>query len=277
LATGHYARIDRGEPALGPLLRVAADPAKDQSYALCALSPRALERLRFPLGELTKPQVRALAQRAGLPVAHRPDSQDLCFLAGTRRDDFLARHGGLGARVGPVVDRAGRRLGEHRGVHTVTVGQRRGITGRGGEIGRAGGQVALGGDGDAGRGASAGRGGGGDGAPGRGLNGAGEPLYVLDSDVAANTVTVGPRPALLSASVGVREVTLHRDGARVNAIKVRYRGARLPCRIADPPPAGRVASVRALLAEPAERTAPGQVACLYEDDRIVGHGVIAGL
>lgn len=265
LATGHYARVERGEPGLGPLLRVAVDMAKDQSYALCALSPRALERLRFPLGELTKPRVRALAERAGLPVAQKPDSQDLCFLAGTRRGDFLARHGGLGAQAGPIVDRAGRRLGEHGGVHTVTVGQRRGIAARGGEAGLG---ARAKGRGETGRGGEDG------GGAGRGLSGAGEPLYVLDSDVAANTVTVGPREALLSESVGVREVTLHRDGARVDAIKVRYRGARMACRIADPPPAGRVASVRALLAEPAERTAPGQVACLYEGELIVGHGTI---
>ena len=102
LATGHYARIDSDEPALGPLLQTAVDPAKDQSYALSALSLHSLERLRFPLGELTKPEVRALAQRAGLPVAGRADSQDLCFLAGTGRTEFLARHGRLGVRSGQI-------------------------------------------------------------------------------------------------------------------------------------------------------------------------------
>ena len=104
LATGHYARTD---PASG-LLRLAADPAKDQAYALAAVSPRALARLRFPLGELTKPDVRALAAEHALPVAATPDSQDLCFLAGTGRSAFLARHGDLGERAGDVVDQAGR-------------------------------------------------------------------------------------------------------------------------------------------------------------------------
>jgi tRNA-specific 2-thiouridylase len=127
LATGHYARVEDG------LLRVAADPAKDQSYMLAALDPASLERLRFPLGDLRKTEVRELAARAGLPVARKPDSQDLCFLAGTGRAAFLARHGGLGERPGPIVDRAGRTLGRHRGQHNFTVGQRRGLGIGGGE------------------------------------------------------------------------------------------------------------------------------------------------
>jgi tRNA-specific 2-thiouridylase len=238
LATGHYARIDRAEPALGPLLQTAVDPAKDQSYALSALSPHSLERLRFPLGELTKPKVRALAERAGLPVARRPDSQDLCFLAGTRRTEFLARHGRLGVRSGPIVDRDGRLLGEHAGVHTITVGQRRGL------------------------------------GSGPGLDRAGEPLYVLATDHASNTVTVGARGDLLTATVRVRDATLHRDGGRVDAIKVRYRGARLRCRLAAPAASGEHQAIAVALLEPAERTAPGQIACLYDGDLIVGHGVI---
>src|SRR5919198_5226173 len=80
LATGHYARVERDDR--GPLVRAAADPAKDQSYMLARLRPEALERLWFPLGGLTKPEVRDIAGRAGLPVASKPESQDLCFLAG---------------------------------------------------------------------------------------------------------------------------------------------------------------------------------------------------
>jgi tRNA-specific 2-thiouridylase len=128
LATGHYARLT-GDG----LLRVAADPAKDQSYMLAALPRESARRMRFPLGELTKPQVRARAEEAGLPVARRPDSQDLCFLAGTGKREFLARHGGLRARPGAIVDRAGRTLGRHRGHTEYTVGQRRGIGLGGGE------------------------------------------------------------------------------------------------------------------------------------------------
>src|SRR5947209_1323313 len=98
LATGHYARVT-GDG----LLRAAADPAKDQAYMLARLSPESIARMRFPLGELTKPEVRALAEEAGLPVARRPDSQDLCFLAGTGRREFLARHGALRERPGGIV------------------------------------------------------------------------------------------------------------------------------------------------------------------------------
>jgi tRNA-specific 2-thiouridylase len=124
LTTGHYAR--RTDDAL---LRLAADPAKDQTYMLAALSRPALARLRFPLGELTKPEVRALAARAGLDVARKPDSQDLCFLAGTGRANFLARHGGMRSRPGDIVDGAGSVVGRHDGHHGFTVGQRRGLGG----------------------------------------------------------------------------------------------------------------------------------------------------
>ncbi|HEV3129433.1 MAG TPA: tRNA 2-thiouridine(34) synthase MnmA [Solirubrobacteraceae bacterium] len=127
LATGHYARQAETEHADGPLLRAAADPAKDQTYMLAALSSKSLARMWFPLGELRKPRVRELAREAGLPVASKVDSQDLCFLAGTDRARFLSRHGGLGDRPGPIVDRGGRELGQHRGQHRYTVGQRRGL------------------------------------------------------------------------------------------------------------------------------------------------------
>ena len=125
LVTGHYARIiDDGE---GPLLAAAADPAKDQSYMLGALPPPVLGRLRFPLAEMEKPAVRALAERHGLAVARRPESQDLCFLAGRGKRSFLREHGGLGDREGRIVDVAGSAVARHRGHHHFTVGQRRGI------------------------------------------------------------------------------------------------------------------------------------------------------
>ncbi|MGO9898251.1 MAG: tRNA 2-thiouridine(34) synthase MnmA [Solirubrobacteraceae bacterium] len=137
LATGHYARVIRdgsegpagaeGAQGAAPLLRTAADPDKDQTYMLAALAPSSLARLRFPLGELTKPQVRELARRAGLPVAGKKDSQDLCFLAGTDRARFLERHGGIIRRPGEIVDRSGTVLALHGGQDAFTVGQRRGI------------------------------------------------------------------------------------------------------------------------------------------------------
>jgi tRNA-specific 2-thiouridylase len=230
LATGHYARVRDG------LLRVAADEGKDQSYALAALSPASLARMRFPLGALTKPRVRELAEQAGLAVARRPDSQDLCFLAGTSHGAFLARHGGLGERPGEILDGDGRVLGSHRGAHTVTIGQRHGL--------------GIGG-------------------------GGGAPVYVVATDARANTVTVGPREQLRTARFGVRDVTLHRDGACVDAVKVRYRGRRVPCRLDGSTRAGAHARVDVLTADPSERTAPGQMACLYADDVVVGYGTIA--
>ena len=122
LATGHYARTTPDG-----LLRAAADPAKDQTYMLAAVSPRTLSRLRFPLGDLTKPQVRALAAEADLPVASKAESQDLCFLAGTGKTAFLARHGDVRDTPGDLVDQAGRVLGRHDGHHRFTVGQRKGL------------------------------------------------------------------------------------------------------------------------------------------------------
>ncbi len=227
LATGHYARVEDG------LLRSAADAAKDQTYMLAALSLESLERMRFPLGELTKPEVRTIAAEAGLPVAGKPDSQDLCFLAGTDRERFLARHGGLSERPGEVVDREGARLGGHRGHHRFTVGQRRGLH--------------LGG---------------------------GEPLYVLETDAERNRVVVGSRADLLTDRVAVRGARLHRPGARVDRIKLRYRAQPLPARLAGAPPAGRHASLTVHLGAAADAAAPGQLACLMDGDLVVGWGTI---
>jgi len=252
LATGHYARVvedppgaaalSDGPPAavppsgLGaaPLLRMALDPAKDQSYVLSGLAPESLARLRFPLGDMHKAQVRELAERAGLAVARKRDSQDLCFLAGTRHGEFLQRHGGLGERLGPIVDRDGTVLGEHAGAHVYTVGQRHGLG------------VA---------------------AP--------EPLYVLATDTHANTVTVGPRDALLAREVAVSEATLHRGGGCVDGVRVRSHGRRFACRVPGELAPGRHARLSIELDGPVERTAPGQIACLYAGDVVVGHGTIA--
>jgi tRNA-specific 2-thiouridylase len=233
LATGHYARTaDTCHPA-GPVLRVAADSAKDQTYMLAALSPDSLKRMRFPLGELSKPEVRQIAARAGLPVAAKPDSQDLCFLAGTDRGRFLARHGNLGDRPGELVDPAGCVLGGHRGQHRFTVGQRRGLG------------VAN-----------------------------GHPLYVLDKDAATNRVTVGPRGALQSTHVRVRAATLHREGTRVDRVKLRYRSKPLAARLLDEPPAGRHSSLAIELSDPVFGAAPGQLASLMDGELIVGWGTI---
>jgi tRNA-specific 2-thiouridylase len=125
LVTGHYARIEYD--AHGPLLAAAADDNKDQTYMLAAVEPRLIERLEFPLGEITKPEVRDRARAAGLAVAEKPESQDLCFLAGIGRDGFLEKHSGKGDEPGPIRDRDGHEIGRHRGAYRFTVGQRRGL------------------------------------------------------------------------------------------------------------------------------------------------------
>ncbi|HEV2075088.1 MAG TPA: tRNA 2-thiouridine(34) synthase MnmA, partial [Thermoleophilaceae bacterium] len=250
LATGHYARIER-DPE-GPLLRVGADPAKDQAYMLARLEPSDLERLWFPLGELEKREVRRLAREAGLPVSEKPESQDLCFLAGTARERFLHRHGGagrdrsalpgdpssdgdrsVGEGGGEIVDRSGQVLGRHGGQERFTVGQRRGIG------------VA---------------------AP--------EPLYVLRKDPARDRVVVGPRSALATTRVAVAGVRLHRPGSAVDRVKLRYRSAPVPCVVSGRPGAGAHDRLVLVLGEPFHGVAPGQTACLMRGEAVVGWATI---
>jgi tRNA-uridine 2-sulfurtransferase len=232
LVTGHYARIV--DDGAGPLLAAASDQAKDQSYMLAALPPAILEKLRFPLTEMSKPEVRDVAARHGLAVARKPESQDLCFLAGQGKRKFLRRHAGLGEREGDVLDRAGKPIGRHQGHHNFTVGQRRGI---------------------------------GVSAP--------EPLYVLATDAASNTVTVGGREDLAARRVRIRDAVLHRDGATVDAVKLRYRAAAVPAAVRAAG-TGRHAKLDVELREAFDAAAPGQAAVLLSGGAIVGHGTIAG-
>jgi tRNA-specific 2-thiouridylase len=232
LVTGHYARIvEDGE---GPLLAAAADAKKDQSYMLAALPPALLERVRFPLTELSKPEVREIAARHDLAVARKPESQDLCFLSGQGKADFLRRHGGLREREGDLLDRAGRAIGRHRGHHNFTVGQRRGI------------RVS-----------------------------AEEPLYVLETDAVANTVTVGTREELEATSVRVRNATLHRDGAQVDAVRLRYRSRPVPAALSATG-TGRHSELEIRLEERFAGVSPGQTAVLLAGETVVGHGTICG-
>ena len=120
LATGHYARIDSG-PA-GPRLMRAADRAKDQSYVLWGIGREALAHTSFPLGELTKKEVRAIAADRGLPVAEREESQDICFIPDGDLASFLSDR-----REGDIVDGSGEKVGTHSGAARYTVGQRRGL------------------------------------------------------------------------------------------------------------------------------------------------------
>jgi tRNA-uridine 2-sulfurtransferase len=223
LATGHYARIVERHDGL--LLARAADPAKDQSYMLAALDPRHLSRVAFPLGDQDKDATRAEAQRAGLAVARRPDSQEACFLAGDDYRAFLGRHG-LEPQEGAIVDAEGNELGRHDGFWRFTPGQRRGI----------------------------------------GLA-ASEPLYVLGSRPATNTLVVGPRESLARTRVEARG-RLYAEVERVEA-KVRYRSSAVAASVV---PTAR--GFRLELDEPAYGVAPGQTAVLYEGDAVVGCGTV---
>jgi tRNA-specific 2-thiouridylase len=229
LVTGHYARIVEDEA--GPLLAEGADPEKDQSYMLAALPTGTISRLSFPLAAMSKPEVREIAERHGLAVAKKPESQDLCFLAGQDKRDFLRRHAGLAEREGEVLDSTGRRLGTHSGHHNFTVGQRRGI-----------GVAAT------------------------------EPLYVTGTDAASNSITVGPRHELGTDRVEVRDAVLHRDGSRVDRVRLRYRSRAVGAAVDEA--AGRHPSMRIDLSEPFEGAAPGQAAVLMSGDTVVGHGTI---
>jgi tRNA-specific 2-thiouridylase len=129
LATGHYARIVHGELAAGVPHRLfrALDAGKDQSYVLYTLTQEQLDFIRFPLGGLTKPEVRTLARAFGLPVADKAESQEICFVGNRSYADFVAEHRPDVTRPGKIVTSDGEEIGEHRGLVHHTVGQRRGI------------------------------------------------------------------------------------------------------------------------------------------------------
>jgi tRNA-uridine 2-sulfurtransferase len=174
--------------------------------------------------------VRALAREAGLPVADKRESQDLCFVAGLGGRAFLQRHGGPRLRrPGEIVDRDGTVLGRHDGQHNFTVGQRRGL-------GLA--------------------------TP--------EPLYVLEKDARANRVVVGPKAALATTRVALEDATLHRPSAEVEAVRLRYHAKPLACcvHVQDD------GSIELELDQSANGVAPGQLACLMRQDRVVGEGTI---
>ncbi|HEV7774383.1 MAG TPA: tRNA 2-thiouridine(34) synthase MnmA [Conexibacter sp.] len=236
LATGHYARVVEADHPDGPLLAAAADAWKDQTYMLAALQPDSLARMRFPLGGITKPEARRLAAEAELPVASKADSQDLCFLAGTSRAAFLAKHGGIRERPGEIVDRAGRVIGRHRGHHGFTVGQRRGLGVATNEP-----LYVLGTD-------------------------ARRNLVIAGTrdELATSRVTVrGAR--LYRDGARVDRVKLR---YRTTPCPARLLGA-------DALAAGMHRSLEIELGEPVDGAAPGQMACLMDGETIVGWGTIA--
>jgi tRNA-specific 2-thiouridylase len=241
LATGHYvaSRLDAtGQRALYR----ARDVSRDQSYFLFATTREQLELLRFPLGDLTKAEVRALASRFELLVADKPDSQDICFVPSGRYSDVIERLSPGAAVPGEIVHLDGRVLGRHAGVIHFTVGQRRGLG-----LGTA----------------------------------AGEPLYVLRLDAAHARIVVGPKSALATRLVRLRALnwigpgSLDDRGFGPREVSVRVRSTR-------PPVPGFLdvsgTEIFVELVSDEDAVAPGQACVLYESDqpeaRVLGGGFI---
>ena len=232
LATGHY--VQRVPGPAGPELRRASDPARDQSYFLYATTEAQLDYLRFPLGGLPKPTVRALAGAAGLRNAAKPDSQDICFVPDGDYAKVVTAVRPEGAAPGEIVHaETGAVLGQHRGVIHYTVGQRRGI-----EIG---------------------------GQP--------EPLYVVGIDAEGRQVKVGPKRLLAVRAARVVETNRigPLPDALLTA-KVRSLARPVPVTLQGSLGDGADCIIR--FAEPEYGVAPGQAAVLYAGERVIGGGWI---
>jgi tRNA-specific 2-thiouridylase len=244
LATGHYARVEDGRLYRG------ADPAKDQSYVLYMLGPAELERLRLPLGRLTKPEVRAIAARLGLRTAAKPESYDVCFVPDGDTAGWLERR--FGPRPGQVVDTAGRVLGHHRGAYRYTVGQRRGL-GVAAPTPRYVLRVEP--------------------AAGRVVVGERAELAIDTVELERATATNGRglRP-------GRAKVRLRAHGPEVGCriFPLDDPGAEGPGHPRQGAPAGpRGARVLLKLDEPVDAVAPGQAGVLYDGDMVLGGGTVA--
>ncbi len=230
MATGHYARATDGA-----LLR-GRDHGKDQSYFLWGIDRGVVARLLLPVGDLTKPETRAIARELGLTVvAEKAESQDICFVPDGDHTKIIALHLGAGApslSPGPLLTADGRRVGEHTGFARFTIGQRRGLPG-----------------------------------------GFAEPMYVVDIRPAERAVVIGPREALLGRGVIAREMNWLVEppavGARVE-LQVRHRArpsaAEIVRHTGD--------EIELALDEPVAAITPGQSLVLYDGDRVLGGGFI---
>ena len=236
LATGHYVRRVMGRG--GPELHRAAEVARDQSYFLFATTQDQLDYLRFPLGDLTKDETRALARRFDLPVALKPDSQDICFVPDGDYAAVVARPRPGAAEAGDIVDLHGRVLGRHEGIIRYTVGQRRGL--------------GIGGD-----------------------AGGGGPLYVVRIEPATRRVVVGPRAALGISTVALTGVNwigeMPPAGEAIRA-RVKLRSTRPPAPAMVTLDGG--GGARVALETPEQGVAPGQACVVYDGARVLGGGWI---
>ena len=235
VATGHYARIETDVASGARTLLRGADPAKDQSYFLFDLRPEQLAAIRFPVGALTKQQVRERARALGLATAEKPESQEICFVPdGDTAGAVEKLRPGAAPGDGEIVDEAGRVLGRHGGIHRFTVGQRRGL----------------------------------------GLA-TGARVFVRAIDAERNRVQVAPidRLGALGARLtGVSWVAGEPPAESVRAtVCVRYRHAGTNATIE----AARDGTARVTFDEPVVAVAPGQAAVFYAGDSVLGGGWIA--
>ncbi|CAN5505498.1 tRNA 2-thiouridine(34) synthase MnmA [soil metagenome] len=240
LATGHYARIEYGDPERGIPHRLfnAIDGRKDQSYVLHTLDQNQLGYIQFPLGRLTKPEVRQLARIFGLPVADKAESQEICFVGKGSYADFVAKRRPDVTVPGEIVDEAGTVIGEHRGLVNHTVGQRKGI----------------------------------------GIAGP-KPLYVLNLDTSKNRLMVGSRERALTRQVEADGVAFTSGLWPADAISctamVRYRGQLCEVEITPHAAGTESAMIRFIGGLDALPIAsPGQAIVFYDGDEILGGGTI---
>jgi tRNA-specific 2-thiouridylase len=239
LVTGHYARIRFNENTKRYELLRAADDSKDQSYFLFGLQQDQMARTSFPLGELKKDEVRAIAHAAQLPVAAKPESQEICFVPSGNYVQFIEAYLGEQGSVlppdsGEVVSTSGEVLGHHDGVHKFTVGQRKGLG------------VSV-----------------------------GHPLYVLSLDRANSRVVVGEGDELLSSTCQVRDVNwisvARLEGTVRAEVKIRNRHAAAQATVE---PTAIPNCARVIFDEPQRAITPGQGAVFYVGDVVLGGGWI---
>jgi len=236
LATGHYVR--RADGTVGAELLRGVDPDRDQSYFLFATTRNQLDYLRFPLGGMDKAETRAHAERFGLPVADKPDSQDICFVPDGNYARIVERLRPEAHAPGDIVDLDGRVLGQHEGIINFTIGQRRGL----GLGGRPEGEDAL---------------------------------YVVRLDPEARRVVVGPRRVLgvdrlsLGAANWIGAGEMPSDGMTCS-VKLRSTMAPTPAQIQITPEGG----VTVQLEEPQYGISPGQACVFYDGDQVLGGGWI---
>jgi tRNA-specific 2-thiouridylase len=236
LATGHYCRTIYDEASGQHRLLKAVDANKDQSYVLYMLGQQQLSRIKFPLGDYTKVQVREMAAQYGLVTANKPESQDICFVAGGDYRDFLVKKQGEEvATPGPIVNLAGQVVGEHQGLSFYTIGQRKGLG------------IAT---------------------P--------KPTYVLKVIPSTNTLVVGDDADLRQREFEAEDVSFvsgdwPHEPLRVT-VKVRYKAQEMAGTIEMVDHTEGL--VKITLDQPQRAITPGQAAVFYVGDEVIGGGVI---